>query len=309
MDSDIRDFAADDGLFDPLGDDWEDEEPQEPQGKEDDGAAAGDEEGPLVGAPLEEAPAAEVEAPAEERIEKLLAEVHGMKRLYLKVIAHCREPKSVEDMDEFITGLKEQFNCIFSPVVIRELLEEAGAIEYVAPQAAEDDVEYARPAQGSREIAPDVKTAAGDDESGMLVPIADESEVVHETYVEGDEEVEIDFLEIDQAPEGTWVATAAGLSFVDAMDDVRSSRELIEKEPVYVDIYHQILDFVNVSFGRSAKEIDRLVNDSPLLEEPRRYSGYFVARLEREGAIEWRDGWVITDAGREVLEGMAVQHG
>ena len=56
---------------------------------------------------------------------------------------------------------------------------------------------------------------------------------------------------------------------VDEQDDAGEIRKLLAAEPQYLDIYHQILDFCCEEGGRSAKEIDRLVNDSPLLEEPR----------------------------------------
>lgn len=301
MDEDIRDFNLDDDFFDPFGDDEDAEGEDAPACAPD--AQTG--EDALVGAPLVHEKAAQPELSAAERIDKLLASMPGQRRLLLKVIGFAREERSVEEMDAFINAEKEYCNSVYSPVVLRELLEQAGALRYLAAQETGEE-EFVPAAETGRAMTPALKAHVSDDEAGVLVPIVDEAKVVREDYVEGDDEVQIDFLEIDEPQPGMWVATEEGLAVVDAMDDTESTRQLIAKEPVYVDIYHQILDFVSAPYGRSAKEIDRLVNSSPLLEEPRRYSGYFVARLEREGAIEWRDGWVITPAGTEVLEGMSV---
>ena len=123
-----------------------------------------------------------------------------------------------------------------------------------------------------------------------------------EEYFDGQETVELEFLEVADERPGLWVATPEGREVVDEQDDAGEIRKLLAAEPQYLDIYHQILDFCCEEGGRSAKEIDRLVNDSPLLEEPRRYSGYFVGRLERKGALEWRGGWCTTQVGRDMIE-------
>ena len=140
--------------------------------------------------------------------------------------------------------------------------------------------------------AADVATGAADAEPVLR----------SEQYFDGEETVELEFLEVADERPGLWVATPEGLEVVDEQDDAGEIRKLLAAEPQYLDIYHQILDFCCEEGGRSAKEIDRLVNDSPLLEEPRRYSGYFVGRLERKGALEWRGGWCTTQVGRDMIE-------
>ena len=315
MDNDIRDLLAED-VFDPFGDEEENElenvigtslVQEENDELEDDSDANGE---PTV-----------EELPAEERIHNLLEKMPGQKRLMLRLIAYCEEQKSGAEMDEYTEKLKEDCYSVYSPVVFRELLEGAGAIEYIPDESEEENKE-------ENEMESENLDVQGNDEqldalgeckqpgvlgeceqssnvftqSGVLISI-DEEKVQHESLVEDGQELTLDYLEIEETKPGFWVATAAGLDAVAQLDDFGSTVELLQKEPRYLDIYHQILDFcAQEKLGRSSKEIDNLVNDSPLLQEPRRYSGYFVSRLERQGALEWHSGWCITDAGKAVLE-------
>lgn len=311
MDKDIRDLLLDDDLFDPFDDEDEGEavEVVSEDGSDD-----------LIGAPLEERPQEEAPAlPPEERIAKLLEEVPGQKRLMLRLVDYCREPKTGVEMDAYTEELQEHCYSVYSPVVLRELLEGAGAIEYLTDEDPQDAgaETIAASETGAVEWEAGVLPVAAAEASAdavdpfacgaLLVPI-DEAKVCHDVMVEGDEEVVLDFLEVEERQPGVWVATAAGCAAVDALDDVADTKELLEKEPQYLDIYHQILDYcAEEKYGRSAKEIDNLVNDSPLLQEPRRYSGYFVSRLERQGALEWQGGWCITKAGQAVIEDYETQ--
>lgn len=311
MDKDIRDLLLDDDLFDPFDDEDEGEavEVVSEDGSDD-----------LIGAPLEERPQEEAPAlPPEERIAKLLEEVPGQKRLMLRLVDYCREPKTGVEMDAYTEELQEHCYSVYSPVVLRELLEGAGAIEYLTDEDPQDAAAETVAAsetgasEGETAVLPAAAAEASADAvdpfacGALLVPI-DEAKVCHDVMVEGDEEVVLDFLEVEERQPGVWVATAAGCAAVDAVDDVADTKELLGKEPQYLDIYHQILDYcAEEKYGRSAKEIDNLVNDSPLLQEPRRYSGYFVSRLERQGALEWQGGWCITKAGQAVIEDYEAQ--
>ncbi len=315
MDNDIRDLLAED-VFDPFGDEEENElenvigtslVQEENDELEDDSDANGE---PTV-----------EELSAEERIHNLLEKMPGQKRLMLRLIAYCEEQKSGAEMDEYTAKLKEDCYSVYSPVVFRELLEGAGAIEYIPDESEEESEEESEKESENLDVQgngeqPDAlgeckqpgvlgeceQSSNAFTQGGVLIPI-DEEKVQHESLVEDGQELTLDYLEIEETKPGFWVATAAGLDAVAQLDDFGSTVELLQKEPRYLDIYHQILDFcAQEELGRSSKEIDNLVNDSPLLQEPRRYSGYFVSRLERQGALEWHSGWCITDAGKAVLE-------
>ncbi len=305
METDVRDLFDEDALFDPFEDG--------PDGDVDPAAAAQ----VTVGAPLsaEEATPKAAAAPAvdtrtaQERFRDLLKETPGQRRVMLALVDYCRQPKTGAEMDERTCELLRYGFSVYSPVVFRELLEEAGAIRYVVLDA--DGNEVVGGASGAA-AAGDVPVDSGD-RNGVRADDAaaegvgagavghDASAMSSEQYFDGKETVELEFLEIAEERPGLWVATPEGLEVVDEQDDAGEIRKLLAAEPEYLDIYHQILDFCTLDGGRSAKEIDRLVNDSPLLEEPRRYSGYFVGRLERKGALEWRGGWCTTQVGHDMI--------
>ena len=297
MEADVRELFDEDELFDPFED--------MPEGEIDPEAAAQ----VTVGAPLtaEQAAPKAAAAPAvdertaQERFRDLLKETPGQRRVMLALVDYCREPKTGAEMDARTEDLLRYGFSVYSPVVFRELLEEAGAIRYVL---LDDDGNMVEPdeaagAADGRPVENGDRHAAAAGE-GVAVPAADE--LHSEEYFDGEETVELEFMEIADERPGLWVATPEGLEVVDEQDDAGEIRKLLAAEPQYLDIYHQILDYCCEEGGRSAKELDRLVNDSPLLEEPRRYSGYFVGRLERKGALEWRGGWCTTQVGRDMIE-------
>lgn len=298
MEADVRDLFDEDALFDPFEDG--------PDGDVDPAAAAQ----VTVGAPLsaEEAAPKAAAAPAvdtrtaQERFRDLLAETPGQRRVMLALVDYCRQPKTGVEMDERTEELLRYGFSVYSPVVFRELLEEAGAIRYVVFD--EDGNEVAAGASGAVDadgLPVDSGYRNGVCAGEMRDAVDARSEMSSEQYFDGEETVELQFMEIADERPGLWVATAEGLEVVDEQDDAGEVRKLLAAEPQYLDIYHQILDFCTEDGGRSAKEIDRLVNDSPLLEEPRRYSGYFVGRLERKGALEWRGGWCTTQVGHDMI--------
>lgn len=297
MEADVRDLFDEDALFDPFEDG--------PDGDFDSEAAAQ----VTVGAPLtaEEAAPKAAAAPAvdtrtaQERFRDLLKETPGQRRVMLALVDYAREPKTGAEMDARTEDLLRYGFSVYSPVIFRELLEEAGALRYVLL-----DDEGSEVAADEAAGVADAQAEAGAGGPGVAdagVGAAYGAPVLRsEDYFDGEETVELEFLEVADERPGLWVATPEGLEVVDEQDDAGEIRKLLAAEPQYLDIYHQILDYCCEEGGRSAKEIDRLVNDSPLLEEPRRYSGYFVGRLERKGALEWRGGWCTTQVGRDMID-------
>lgn len=297
MEADVRDLFDEDALFDPFEDG--------PDGDFDSEAAAQ----VTVGAPLtaEEAAPKAAAAPAvdtrtaQERFRDLLKETPGQRRVMLALVDYAREPKTGVEMDARTEDLLRYGFSVYSPVIFRELLEEAGALRYVllddeGSEVAADEAAGVADAQAEAGAGgPGVADAGAGAAYGAPV-------LRSEDYFDGEETVELEFLEVADERPGLWVATPEGLEVVDEQDDAGEIRKLLAAEPQYLDIYHQILDYCCEEGGRSAKEIDRLVNDSPLLEEPRRYSGYFVGRLERKGALEWRGGWCATQVGHDMID-------
>jgi hypothetical protein len=205
----------------------------------------------------------QIEKPAQpeltpvEKIRKLLVQMAPRRKVLIGIIDFCREPQSPSAVDELTDSLQSVNSSVFTPVTLRQLLEEAEALEYL---------------EG---VAEDASSIADEpDEDGYLV--------------------------VTKRPEGTWVTTAAGIEVLDSLNPLQDLLDLLEKDAVYREIYLRILNYCNEE-PRTKKQIDAIVDDDPLVQNPRRYSGYFVDKLDVCDALDWNKAWSTTDIGRSML--------
>lgn len=75
--------------------------------------------------------------PPTKDLEELLVRVQGLRPVFEETIAFCREPRRGAEVDEKHRELTEFNYSTFSPVSIRAMLEEAGALEYIEDENAE----------------------------------------------------------------------------------------------------------------------------------------------------------------------------
>ncbi len=105
---------------------------------------------------------------------------------------------------------------------------------------------------------------------------------------------------IVEKEEGRWQTTEAGKKVADARAPAKKLVELLGKEPVYTEIYQQVLHFCQTP--RTKAEIEQYLEGNPVLERPRVYATYFLQGLEDAGGVEWADGhWRTTEAGKGVV--------
>lgn len=130
----------------------------------------------------------------------------------------------------------------------------------------------------------------------------DDGEIVTEEMKAGLSEDEIDDLVASYA----YVTTDAGAAVFEELNPRRRMIELLETQPEYVDTFAEVLEFCKSS--RTYKEIADLLEDSGIhwsrteSDEAAVHPSYFVSNLERVGGIVWKDGWLLSDEGRAILE-------
>lgn len=125
---------------------------------------------------------------------------------------------------------------------------------------------------------------------------------VPETADEVVEEDGVEYLEVKQAPDATWTATDAALEVLADHREGSELHKLIEvEEPQYRAVYENLLRFC-AEEPRTKPAIDVLIDDDPLVQNPRRYSNHFIELLESREALAWQQGWVTTDLGRRYLD-------
>lgn len=213
-----------------------------------------------------------VPLPPTKRIEKLLAGIPGQQFRILHAVECCSaEPKTMEEIVEDVDEAHPNRTSVYDVAQIVQLLEGAGALERVESKTAS--------MTASSEAKPSADAEADE-------PVEDED----------------GYLSVKPASPCRYAATQAGLDAVSARINERVVIETITEEERYLPLYRRIFSLVSCEGGCSTKELDRAIDDDPLCEEPRRFCGYFLGRLEHAGAVQWRDSWILTDLGRKVLE-------
>jgi hypothetical protein len=222
-----------------------------------------------------------------ERIKNLLASLPAQKKIVLGIIGFCREPQRPQAVDDFTSKLQRTNTSVYTPVTLRQLLEEAGALVYVdAPDAAGAD-SSTPPKQDEVSWA----TANPSLEQELCEQSSDEPQ----------------YLVVTKRPEGTWTSTQPALEILDAIDEMADLRVLLGVEEEYFEIFIRILRYC-AEEPRSKSQLNDLVDSDPLLQKPRRYSGFFIDKLNDCGAIEWKPGWNTTSVGLDLLRELGQQN-
>ena len=187
------------------------------------------------------------------------------REIYYRVLAFCAdESQPLRTIEEYVAGLAPFKQAANSPYHFIEVLETAGGLE--------------------------------------RFELDEEGEVVTAERCEGLSEDEIDDLVVDFS----FMTTPAGLAVVEQHTPRARLIELLdlvpERRESYVDVlafcaheprsYNEICQLLQ---GRDA--LVRLVNGEPQTMQP----SVFIDKLEAAAAVEWRDGWVLTDEGRAYL--------
>ncbi len=190
----------------------------------------------------------------------------GTQRVLMAALEACRdEPRSATELDEVMGAVLSSNRSVFGPVELRAILERYGALAYEKSEA-----ELAAKETAGRE--PTV-----DDEGNLVV----------------------------EAPEpGRWALTDAGRAYLEADPQGSYALELLQREGYYLPVYRELLTFVGEE-PRTKPQIDARIDGHPLLREPRMFSGHFVGELEKAGALEWNDAWVLTDVGQALLNDLS----
>ena len=120
--------------------------------------------------------------------------------------------------------------------------------------------------------------------------------------IEGLTEDEIDDLAVDTA----FKTNAAGMKILEEFSPKSRLMELLEISPARYDTYLEVLEFLREE--RSFADLDRLLRGKAILmdgrmegERPMQPS-VFVDKLSAVGGIIFREGWVLTEEGKELLD-------
>lgn len=215
-------------------------------------------------APEPAAPACEQSA--RERIEALFEKFNPRRRVLEGILRFLDTPQSATALDAKVTELQTHDFSVYTATNYAALLEAAGAI---------------------------TKT----DENGILFSEAPEQQPLI---------VEVDgvaFLKPAPWREVYWCATDDAREFLASNNPMERLKELLDRDAVYLSIYLRILDAASRDEGAKTPELNAIVDDDPLVQQPRLYTAHFTELLERCGALRWEGIWRTTEVGLTFLNG------
>lgn len=264
-------FDGDEGAFDPLADDFEPAEAAEEDG--------------IVDLPVMAEMPSDLKpksvfdkdrfASAQDAIEELLTRNPGRKPVLLQVIEFCCEERTGEEVAELVEQAQAENRSVYTPQSLCSILERAGALTGRSEVPEQDEAAE----QGEQGDAPEQDSA----DAGQP---------------------EVEARGVAPQPITYWLATDDGLTVLASHKEGHALEELLssQSESPYLEIYERVLAFCAVE-PRKKPQIDALVDDDPLVQNPRRYSNHFIELLENREALSWHDGgWNATELGRRYLE-------
>ena len=101
----------------------------------------------------------------------------------------------------------------------------------------------------------------------------------------------------DQEP--TWRTTPAGRNVVRIEKPGNWLEQLLAREPIYNEIYVQVLQ--SCVAPKTKGEIESLLRGNRVVDNFKVYASFFIEGLERAGGLEWDKKWRTTQAGRTFI--------
>ncbi len=219
----------------------------------------------------------------DERLAELFTRMEPRRPILLGVLELCREGKPTQQVTAHVSEAQSTNRSVFSAGAILGLLEEAGGIER-------------RCADGSpwpeEPLEPEHVVMDADGSPWPEEPLEPEHVVV-----DG-----VEYLRAAQAAPAFWKTTDAGLRVLENDNPLERVEALFSDDATYLPVYKKALLVCSQDGGAAAGQLGRAIDKLDLVQEPRLFAAHFVERLERAGALEWRDAWTLTDIGVEALD-------
>lgn len=183
--------------------------------------------------------------------------------ILMGILEFCKDGPLVDDVFDKVDELTVYQPCVYTAYDFCAILEEHGGLEKL-DDAGEPYDENA--------IEPSIK----EDDAGALYYEASDPADLH------------------------WQTTSVGERILDDDDPLSRAEGFFADDEDLVPIYKQIMKMCRGE-GATLEEINNAVNDDELLQDPRVYAPFFIDRLEKCDAIEWKGVWLLTDVGEEAL--------
>ena len=232
-------------------------------------------------------PAEKPTKPPEEAIADLLDRMKAYKRALHAILNACREESTTAEVDAALEPEYEFCACAYSPISLRKMLVEAGALAYLDPADAEEEGSLEAPGP----VGPNEGDGLEHGEAG--------GEVVEDERLRGSVYDQDGYLVIEEEREGTWVTTEAGLAYLEEADPEKEFRAQVAKLSEVEDVFYEVLAYCEQ--GRDIVDIVKHFENDERLGAHTFYASHIVDKLEQSGALAWRRKWITTEVGKRLL--------
>ncbi|WP_281508334.1 hypothetical protein [Parvibacter caecicola] len=239
--------------------------------------------------------------PPHEAIPALFAKMKPYRQFLATILETCREGSETPTVDAALEPCYEFCSCVYSPIALRKMLVNAGALVNVL----EWEDEAAAPEEPQLETAPDEDDFLEDADEFL----EEELQQLEQEAAEAAEEEELlsgsvydqeGYLVIEDEAEGAWLTTDEGLAYLDSIDPRKEFRAAVAQHPEIDDAFYDIIAYC----AEEPHNITAIVQhyaDDPRFGPSTYYPSYVVDRLEQIGALAWRKNWTPTEMGLEIL--------
>lgn len=230
--------------------------------------------------------AEDVSEDASDRIAKAFESMScANRRVMASVIRMCAERVPVSRVNELVAE-ETGDHAVFDGPALCRLLERAGALVRQVDEAETAAASGKGGADATREEATAAGTGDPDQEGSAGSP-------------------NLPGTRVTPAPprRSYWLSTKAALDYLDSFDEFGALDELREREGQWWPVYEELFDFLGDQDGCNVDEVTaHLRCFEPFQKvQDRLAPAHVLDQAQQAGAIEWRDGWRLTETGRKAI--------
>ena len=86
-----------------------------------------------------------------------------------------------------------------------------------------------------------------------------------------------------------------------AANPIKHLQELFEEDVNFLPVYKTILVLTSSGTPITAQQLNATLREHPMLKDANLLPAHFVEKLEKRDALTWKKGWLISEAGKEIL--------
>ena len=239
-----------------------------------------------------------------ERAANLFSKMDFMRRPFIRILKYCLEPRTTDELQAETEEILRYIKSAYGPVEVRHMLNAAYCLDQARVSATEMTSEQAE-AETAGEDA-DAKAKAEVEATGKDADAKTAGEDAAQIMTQDSEdEVELSSANEEGTPDyyTVWQTTEIGKEYIVEEDPIKAIKELFAQDKLWLSGYEKTLTTLKNGAG-TFKEVQDVIKPMELYQKDNKHAAMFLKRLEDAGAIEWKDKWVLTDAGEATLAKM-----